>query len=196
MDSLSGGLPGLTGRLLGQITNPALTDLLLKLLGERARIFAPLFHNTVCPTILQASDKINVIPSEVALQLDGRLLPGLRSEQMVAELCALLGGGFDIEILQAEPGPAEADMALFGMLSGVLRELDPAGKPIPYVNAAVTDARYLSRLGIQTYGFTPLKLPNDFNFVNTIHAADERVPIEALEFGAQAIYRVLEQFHQ
>jgi acetylornithine deacetylase/succinyl-diaminopimelate desuccinylase-like protein len=113
---------------------------------------------------------------------------------MVAELRALLGSDFQLEIMRAEPGPSGADMRLFDTLSRVLRELDPAGKPIPYVNSAVTDARYLSRLGIQTYGFTPLRLPDDFNFVRTIHAADERVPASALDFGAQAIYRVLRHY--
>jgi acetylornithine deacetylase/succinyl-diaminopimelate desuccinylase-like protein len=47
MDSLSAALPGLTGFLVGQITNPALADPLLKLLGERVRLFSPLLHNTV-----------------------------------------------------------------------------------------------------------------------------------------------------
>jgi acetylornithine deacetylase/succinyl-diaminopimelate desuccinylase-like protein len=193
IDSLADNLPGLSGRLLRQLTNPALSDLLLNRLGERAYLFAPLLHNTVSPTMLQASDKVNVIPCEVALGLDGRLVPGGTAEQMEAELRAILGPDFDLEILAAEPGPAEPDMGSFGRLADILRQLDPGGIPIPYVLSGVTDARFFSQLGIQTYGFTPLKLPEDFNFVSTVHAANERVPLEALAFGAQAIYLAIQR---
>jgi acetylornithine deacetylase/succinyl-diaminopimelate desuccinylase-like protein len=79
-------------------------------------------------------------------------------------------------------------------LGGILRELDPAGIPLPYVMTGVTDARFLSKLGIQTYGFTPLQLPEDFNFSSTVHAADERVPVAALDFGARAIYEAMQRF--
>ncbi len=58
----------------------------------------------------------------------------------------------------------------------------------------VTDARFFSKLGIQTYGFTPLQLPDDFSFVGTIHAADERVPVKALDFGMKAIYEAIQRF--
>ena len=51
-----------------------------------------------------------------------------------------------------------------------------------------------SRLGIQTYGFLPMQLPAEFDFVQTIHAADERIPLEALDFGARAIYKVMQRF--
>jgi acetylornithine deacetylase/succinyl-diaminopimelate desuccinylase-like protein len=56
---------------------------------------------------------------------------------------------------------------------------------------AVTDGRFFARLGIQSYGFVPLRLDASFRFMDTIYAADERVPVEALEFGARAISQLL-----
>ena len=85
-------------------------------------------------------------------------------------------------------------MGLFDTLGGILGELDPGGVPAPLLRAGVTDARFFSRLGIQTYGFLPMKLPRGFDFWETIHAADERIPLEALDFGAEAVYRALERF--
>ena len=58
----------------------------------------------------------------------------------------------------------------------------------------MTDGRFFSRLGIQTYGFLPMQLPDDWNFIESIHAADERIPVEAVAFGADAIYRALQRF--
>jgi acetylornithine deacetylase/succinyl-diaminopimelate desuccinylase-like protein len=92
------------------------------------------------------------------------------------------------------PAPPEPDMSLFDTLSGILSEADPDGIPVPLLMPAFTDARFFSRLGIQTYGFLPMKLPAGFNFNETIHAADERIPAEALSFGAEAIYKALQRF--
>ena len=59
---------------------------------------------------------------------------------------------------------------------------------------AISDARIFSKLGIQTYGFTPMKLPPGFAFFKTIHAADERIPADAVSFGADAIYELLKRY--
>ncbi|MBI4732520.1 MAG: M20/M25/M40 family metallo-hydrolase [Chloroflexi bacterium] len=195
IESLAKNLGGVTGQVIRQILNPALTNSILKTLGERGNLFAPLVRNTVSPTMLKASDKANVIPAEVTLGMDGRLVPGAKPEDMIRELHALIGDDLEIEVFKAEPGPAAPDMGLFDTLGETLRAFDPEGVPLPFVLSGVTDARFFSLLGIQTYGFTPLKLPEDFNFVATVHAADERVPVEALEFGAQAVYSALQKFH-
>lgn len=188
MAAAIGGVQGLVLRLL---LRPQFTDRLLHLLGEQGRIFGPLLHNTVSPTVLHGSSKINVIPAEVAVELDGRLLPGFTPEDLLAEIRAVAGQEAELEVLHFDPGPPRPDMGLFPLLSGILRRLDPEGIPIPLLLSGVTDARFFARLGIQTYGFLPMPLPPDFPFAATIHAADERIPVEALSFGTQAIFDLL-----
>ncbi len=39
-----------------------------------------------------------------------------------------------------------------------------------------------------------MKLPADFNFFKMIHAADERIPLDAVAFGAEAIYELLNRY--
>jgi acetylornithine deacetylase/succinyl-diaminopimelate desuccinylase-like protein len=194
IEAMSSALGGAMGAILGQLANPAMANSVLKLLGDRGKIFSPLLRNTVSPTMLTASDKVNVIPGEVSLGMDGRLLPGFKPEDMLTELRAILGSGVDLEVVRHDPGPAEPNMGLFDTLSGILREADPEGIPIPLILSGVTDARFFSKLGIQTYGFLPMTLPEDFNFTNIIHSANERVPAAAIEFGAQAIYEALKRF--
>jgi acetylornithine deacetylase/succinyl-diaminopimelate desuccinylase-like protein len=191
---MASALGGLTGLILRQLTNPTLTNSVLKLLGERGRLFYPLLHNTVSPTILHGSDKVNVIPGEVSVELDGRLLPGYEPDHLIAELRKIVDGEVEFEVVRFDPGPAEPDMGLFDTLTGILRQADPDGAPVPLLLSAVTDGRFFSRLGIQTYGFTPMSLPEDFNFSRTIHAANERIPVEAVDFGADAIYKLLQRF--
>lgn len=189
--SASGGLRGL---ILGQLTNPLLTDRVLNALGERGRGFDPLLHNTVSPTILHGSSKVNVIPSEVSVELDGRLLPGFGPDDLILELTRIVGDDLEIEVVRYDPGPAEPDMGLFGLLAGVMRQADPDGIPVPLLLSGVTDARFFSALGIQTYGFLPMNLPEDFNLRQMIHAADERIPVESVGFGSDALYEVLQRF--
>ena len=86
-------------------------------------------------------------------------------------------------------------MGLFDLLSETIKHADPNIIPVPMVLPGVTDGRFFARLGIHTYGYLPTPLPENFNFTATVHAADERIPVEALEFGTQAINQVLQQFH-
>jgi acetylornithine deacetylase/succinyl-diaminopimelate desuccinylase-like protein len=186
--------PRPAGVLLRRLLDPRWTDRVLRLLGERGNVFDPLLHNTVNATIVRGGDKVNVIPSEATVEFDGRLLPGFTGDDMLRELAELLGPDVDLEVARYEPGPPEPDLGLFDLLAGVLREVDPTGTPIPLLLAAFTDARHFARLGIQHYGFTPMQLPADLRFTELIHAADERVPVEAIEFGTDAVYRVLERY--
>jgi acetylornithine deacetylase/succinyl-diaminopimelate desuccinylase-like protein len=194
LDAVSSALPFPSRAGLRLLTNPLLTDPVLHLMGAKGALFDPLLHNTVNATVVHGGDQVNVIPSAIEVQLDGRLLPGYRPDDLIAELRRLVGEEVEFEVIQYDEGLAEPDMGLFDTLGGILREADPDGVPFPLLLAAVTDGRFFSRLGIQPYGFTPMKLPADLNFVQTIHAADERIPVEALDFGCEAIYKALQRF--
>ncbi len=187
-------LGGAIGLILGQLTNPRLANQTIKLLGERARLFDPLLHNTVSPTILHTSEKVNVIPNEITIELDGRLLPGFTPADMLAELRALVGDDVELEVLRYDPGPDDLDLGLFNMLADILVDSDPEGIPVPLLLSGVTDGRFFSKLGIQTYGFTPMQLPKDFNFSQLIHNADERIPLNAVNFGADAIFQAIQRY--
>jgi len=192
--SLASALGGVSGWTISQLLNPKLADHVLKLLGKRGRLFNPLLHNTISPTILHGSNKINVIPSEVSVELDGRLLPGLKPDDLIRELRKLTGNNAKFEVIRHGHSPVKTDMGLFDTLAGIIKDFDPNGVPIPMLMSAFTDGRFFSRLGIQTYGYIPMKLPKKFKFIETIHAADERIPIEAVEFGSNAIYLALQRF--
>jgi acetylornithine deacetylase/succinyl-diaminopimelate desuccinylase-like protein len=193
IETLANALSATAGPLLLQLLDPAQTDNVLDGLGQQGQVFDPLLHNTVNVTIIRRGEKNNVIPSEIIITLDGRLLPGYHPDDMITELHQLVGSNVEFTVTSYDPGPLEPDMGLFADLAGILHEADPAGTPLPLLMPAVTDGRFFSRLGIQTYGFLPMHLPADFNFTQTIHAADERIPVEALEFGTRAIFEALKR---
>jgi acetylornithine deacetylase/succinyl-diaminopimelate desuccinylase-like protein len=185
LTTMSDHLPLPTGPALRQLLNPALTDRLLDTIGSSGRLLNPLLHNTVSPTIVQGGNKLNVIPSEINLELDGRLLPGFTPDDMLRELRDLVGDGVELTVTRHDPYPGEPDLTWYDTLAAVIRRLDPMGIPVPLLLSGVTDGRYFAQLGIQTYGFLPMDLPT--GLIETIHAADERIPVGALEFGTQAI---------
>jgi acetylornithine deacetylase/succinyl-diaminopimelate desuccinylase-like protein len=62
---------------------------------------------------------------------------------------------------------------------------------VPYVLSGGTDNKAFSRLGIEGYGFSPLRLPPDLDFTALFHGVDERVPVDALLFGTRVLTRLL-----
>jgi acetylornithine deacetylase/succinyl-diaminopimelate desuccinylase-like protein len=180
--------------VLRQILNPAMTDGILAMFGSRRVALDPLFRNTVAATVVHASEKFNVIPSEITVELDGRLLPGFSPDQFIVELRRLLGQDVILEVTRCDPGTAEPDMGWFDTLAEILRQADPEGTPIPFLFSGVTDGRFFRRLGIQTYGFTPMQLPPHLKAWELGHSPDERVPVDAMEFGTHAIYEALKRY--
>jgi len=174
------------------LTDAARTDATLDALGAQGRIFDPLTHNTANATIVQGGSATNVIPSEILLTLDGRVLPGVTTAAFFDEIRAVIGDDGELSAVTDEPVVLDdPDMTHFDALGAVLRALDPTAVPIPYMTSGATDARYFAHLGIQTYGFVPMRLPQDFAFGALMHNANERIPIETLEFGCEAVYRAL-----
>jgi acetylornithine deacetylase/succinyl-diaminopimelate desuccinylase-like protein len=194
IETIAAHLPRPKRDLMLSLLRPAVADRVLPKLGPRMRPIETLLRNTVNATIVRGGEKVNVIPAQIDLELDGRLLPGFAPDDLIAELHGIIGDDIEVELVRHDAGPAEPDLALFEMLAEVLRELDPEGIPMPLLQGGVTDGRFFSQLGIQTYGFMPMRLPADFPVLEIVHAADERVPVAALEFGTEAVTRALQRF--
>jgi acetylornithine deacetylase/succinyl-diaminopimelate desuccinylase-like protein len=194
LEKMAETLPLPMNEVLAKLLDPDLTDSVLDQLGPLGVLFDAMLHNTVNATIVHGGKKINVIPSAISLELDGRLLPGFTPNHMIQELRQVIGDNVEIEIVRHDAGPSQPDMAMFTTLADILREAVSDAIPVPLLLLGVTDARFFSRLGIQTYGFLPMNLPEDFDFMKTIHAADERIPIESVIFGTNAIYELLKRY--
>ena len=135
-----------------------------------------------------------MIPSEIVLGLDGRLLSGFQPQELFAELNLVLGEELEYEVLLHDRSTPDTDFGLFPLLADVLKRAHPDSHQVPLLLSGSTDARFFARLGIQTYGFIPMNLPPDFSFSKTVHAADERIPVESVEFGAKAMFEVITRY--
>jgi acetylornithine deacetylase/succinyl-diaminopimelate desuccinylase-like protein len=158
-------------------------------IGPAATLVASTIRNSANPTMLSAGYKVNVIPAEATAAVDGRVLPGYDTE-FVATMDELTGPHVSWEYLHREVAlEAPADAPVVAAMTAALLAEDPAGTVVPYCMSGGTDAKQFSRLGIAGYGFTPLLLPEDFDYYQMFHGVDECVPVAALEFATRVITR-------
>ncbi|MEA2535051.1 MAG: hypothetical protein QOJ93_2862, partial [Actinomycetota bacterium] len=138
-----------------------------------------------------AGYKINVVPEEAVAYIDGRVLPGFEDE-FRSTLDELTGPFVSWRPVHwASPLEAPCDAPIFAAMRDALLAEDPEAHVVPYCMSGGTDAKHFARLGIACYGYTPLALPPDYDYQAMIHAADERVPVEALRFGTRVLDRFL-----
>jgi acetylornithine deacetylase/succinyl-diaminopimelate desuccinylase-like protein len=195
LEGMAAELPRSQALLLRSLLEPRLAEATLRVVHvEQLRLIERALRNTVSVTIVHAGSKINVIPAEVELELDGRTLPGFGPDDLIREVHDIVGPELELELVRHDATPAEPDLTWLEGLGAILRELDPGAIPVPMLQVGVTDGRFFSRIGIQTYGFLPLELPAGFEFTKLIHAADERVPAAAVRFGAEAVGRAVERY--
>jgi acetylornithine deacetylase/succinyl-diaminopimelate desuccinylase-like protein len=154
-----------------------------------------ILHNTISPTGLAAGYKANVIPGEAEATLDGRSLPGFNTEMVLAEIRAVLGEAFEFEITRdSPPVQSRSDTPLFARLAAALKRHDPhAAGVVPNMMTGGTDAKYLTGLGMATYGFAPIQLPPDLKFMELLHGHNERAPIAGLAWGIRVLYEVVKE---
>ena len=166
-------------------------DVLVSKLGTMGRMLGASLRNTANPSMLSAGYKINVIPGTAEAFVDGRFLPG-HEEEFLSEINSLLGPDVTCEF-------AHHDVAVEAPFSGPLVEAmcaalvaeDSAAKIMPFCMSGGTDAKSFSRLGITGYGFSPLQLTPELDFISMFHGIDERVPVDALKFGCRVLDRFL-----
>ncbi len=164
-----------------------------------ARALSALLRDTISPDVIHAGIKYNVIPGDAVVEVDCRILPGTTEPQMRQILVDRLGPDLadvcEIELFVfGAPVEAPADGRLFDLLVTTIVEHDPEAIPLPAMVPFATDAKQTQRLGVPTYGFSPLRLDPDERFLELFHGVDERVSIDALCWGLPVLYDVVRRF--
>jgi len=179
------------GELAGTEATPENAEALIDEFGSAARMLGAVIRNTANPTMLGAGYKVNVIPTEATAHVDGRFLPGFEDE-FFATLAELCGEHVDIDFVShQQPWETPYEGALVDAMHRSVLAEDPDALIAPFLMSGGTDAKHFRKLGMQSFGFTPLRLPADLDFTALFHGVDERVPVDALEFGARVFDRFL-----
>jgi acetylornithine deacetylase/succinyl-diaminopimelate desuccinylase-like protein len=184
--------------ILARVLSPRVAPLVLRMLPDKgmARALGAMLANTASPTVLRAGNKTNVIPGVAECEIDGRTLPGQTTADLLRELGEVLGPDVELEVMREAP-PLVTEPArspLFEVISEVVAARDPGAHVVPYLTPGFTDGKAFARLGVKWYGFTPVKLPRGLKFADLYHGTDERIPVEGLRWGTEALADVVLRF--
>ncbi|MDR2348326.1 MAG: M20/M25/M40 family metallo-hydrolase, partial [Bifidobacteriaceae bacterium] len=183
MRALLEGAAQLSGLPL-DLADPASVEALVAAFGPARRFVGAATSTRANVTSLSAGDKVNVIPATASGTVDLRPLPGA-ADSALAQVRALAGDKVEVEAVYTAPAlEAPFEAPLVEAMRRALDLADPGANVLPYMLAGGTDGKALASLGINNYGFAPLKLPPEFDFTAMFHGVDERVPVESLRWGA------------
>ncbi len=178
-------------RLLGTVPTRVGPEQVVLATGTAAGFLQATLRTTSNPTVLTAGYKHNVVPDRAEALIDIRTLPG-EEDAVLAEVRSMLPAGVEVEVVHRDVGlETPFAGALVDAMRAVLGRHDPGAPVLPYLMSGGTDNKALSELGITGYGFAPLRLPADFDFPAMFHGVDERVPLDALDFGTAALTDLL-----
>ena len=156
-----------------------------------ATMVEPTLGVTMVPTVISASEKINVIPARAELRVDCRVPPEMGGDAAMARIREVLGDaaeGLEVEFVEQTAGNrSPVASPLMDAIAGWLGDEDPAGETVPTVLPAFTDSRWWRHAfpDCVAYGFFPHRHTSLYETWPLIHSADERIDVRDLGFATK-----------
>ena len=168
------------------LLNPAFAAEFTKSPFANARV-----RNTISITMLEGSNKVNVIPALASAQLDVRLLPSQDPQQFLDELRTIIADdSIRIEpVLSFVPSSSPTDAEFLQVLREIANNLHPGVKVATPLAIGFTDCHYFRERSIPCYGFMPFKRTD--KDAEGIHGHDERISVENVTFGTRVMYEIV-----
>jgi acetylornithine deacetylase/succinyl-diaminopimelate desuccinylase-like protein len=197
IEALSGGRPVIERsaesdalvRALGLDPEDSPVSALEQIDPRLAVLMEPALGVTFTPTMVSASEKINVIPARASLKVDCRVPPGLGEEQVRDRLAELVGtDGYELSFAETVVGNASPlETPLMEHVRSFVAEEDPDAGLVPFVMPGFTDSRWFREAFPEcvAYGFFPQRTMDMFEAAPLIHGKDERIPVEDLGLAAR-----------
>jgi acetylornithine deacetylase/succinyl-diaminopimelate desuccinylase-like protein len=179
---------------LGDIPEPdALARSVAELPADVRAMVDPMLGTSVSPTMIAASQRVNVIPGLCEVVCDCRLLPGDTPADVEPSLRARLGDdGYDLEWVEAVGGTRSSlDSPLWDAIEAFVAAEEPGARVAPVVSPGFTDSHFLREaFGTVAYGFFPMRTMDPELAARLVHSADERIAVEDLELGTKFLLHV------
>ena len=150
----------------------------------------PMLSVTLTPTMVSASEKMNVIPARASLKVDCRVPPGLGEDVALKRLHELLGEaatGLEIEFTEKVYGyqsPARSE--LMDAIERWLGRVDPDARAVPVLLPGYSDSSHFRAAfpDLIAYGFFPHRHQTLGESEPLMHNSDERIDVRDLGYAA------------
>ncbi len=155
-------------------------------------------HNAVLRTgqsltLLSGGIRSNVIPSDASATFNTRVLP---NDDVTAVVAAFNRVAAEPQVKFAlagtprvAPPVSPVTTALYQAMERSALTMVPTTTVIPFMSTGGTDGAALREKGIPTYGILPMPLPMEDEL--RMHGDNERVPVAALGWAAEFLFRTL-----
>ena len=162
------------------------------------RELAPGFHamlrDTVTITRISAPGAVNVVPAKAFAEVDIRLLPGTKPDEMLARVREAVGANGEVDVILAgEPGPeTPVDTELFEAIARVFSAASPGSSVAPVLSPGTSDSRFFRARGITAYGIAPFKV--NYYDAEGVHGNDERIRARFFSEGVGVMKKIVREF--
>jgi acetylornithine deacetylase/succinyl-diaminopimelate desuccinylase-like protein len=150
-------------------------------------------RDTITPTVLAGSLKINVIPAAASAEIDCRLLPGDDPNALLTKLRDVIADNtIKVDELLNFPSVSSPDKSALMTAIQTLAKTHDKAPVVPTMLNGFTDSHYFRQKGLVAYGFIPLEFGEAQG--RTVHGANERIGIKSLRASIERMVDLLKIF--
>jgi acetylornithine deacetylase/succinyl-diaminopimelate desuccinylase-like protein len=154
-------------------------------------VLEPMLGVTLSPTMIRASEKINVIPSRAQLRVDCRVPPGLGEEAARRRIREALGDQADALALDFDEtvvgNQSPAKTPLTDAIGRWVAANDAGAETVPVIFPGFSDSRWFRDAfpDCVAYGFFPQRHMELRDAAPLVHSANERIDTRDLGFATK-----------
>jgi acetylornithine deacetylase/succinyl-diaminopimelate desuccinylase-like protein len=153
--------------------------------------FNAMFHTTCVATVIAGGHANNALPQRATANVNCRIFPGHAAEEIRQTLGKVIGDPNVKVSFQAEPEkagpPPKLTRQILEPIEKLTAEMFPGVPVVPAQAAGATDGRFLTPIGIPTYGVSGMF--SDGATTNA-HGLNERIRVQSLLEGREFLYRL------
>lgn len=139
-------------------------------------------RTTCIPTMLAGGHADNALPQRASVTVNCRIFPGVKIEQVQAQLQRLAGRKIEIAPLDkywaSDASPLRQEV--LAAVTKAVHATHPGVKIVPTMSSGATDGVFYRASGIPTYGASELFMKDSDSFA---HGLNERVPVDVFYDG-------------
>ena len=187
--------PKLKAALLAVATHPKNPPKNAVALLEQDVLLNALIRSTCVATVVQGGTMAgkNVLPPSALANVNCRLLPGTSIDDNTKKLISVIHDpkvAIERDVItmgQAEASPL--DNPVVKAATAVAKEMFKEAPLMPSLLTGATDSRHLRKIGIPSYGISPLVITREDRV--RVHGANERLKKAMIPVGAEFFHRLI-----
>jgi acetylornithine deacetylase/succinyl-diaminopimelate desuccinylase-like protein len=149
-------------------------------------------RTTCVATMLEGGHAENALPQRASANVNCRVFPGVKIEDVQAALRQVVGEGVEIgtraDVMSSDASPLRKDV--FAAVTRAVHKFYPGVPITPAQSSGATDGLVFRAIGIPTYGVDQVFIKDKDAFA---HGLNERVPVDAFYKSLEQWYMIIKE---